>query len=95
MIKTAVIHASTSLAAADNGGGGFPITGENVMQFIVQVLAPLVLAWIGIGILSRARKSNAAETANTGFNSLIGIMFVGGAVVIASKGADVANWLFG
>jgi hypothetical protein len=66
-----------------------------IRTFVIQVVAPLILIFIGIGILARSRKANYGEVMNTAVIAFIGIVFIVGAVALMAAGGRVASALFG
>jgi uncharacterized membrane protein len=66
---------------------------ESIRNFILQVITPIMLAFVGLYLMSRAKKANWSDVVTTSGIALIGVMFIGGATVFATVGDDIANSL--
>jgi len=60
-------------------------------QFILQVIAPIILMLLGVGILVRAKKANYGEVMQIGGIAIIGIVFIVGAGVLFAIGGQIAD----
>jgi hypothetical protein len=79
------------LAAADPGGT--TLNTDGIVGFIVSKIVPILLAVVGVIILSRSGKWSAALT--TGGIALLGIVFIAGAGLLFAFGQSFAELVLG
>jgi lipopolysaccharide export LptBFGC system permease protein LptF len=67
---------------------------EAVRQFLIQVVTPIILIVIGIGMLLRSRRSDYGEVMQTTVISIIALVFIVGGTALMAVGERAANALF-
>lgn len=66
-----------------------------IIGFIVSKIVPILLAVVGVIILSRSGKGRWSEALTTGGIALLGVMFIAGAGLLFAFGQSVAELAFG
>ncbi len=91
-IQTAVFAASqviTGNAGGGNGGGSF--NSDGISDWVRNNVLPLILLFIGIGIMAGARKGDTSKTMTTSLIAIVGIIFCVAAVAIIAFGESMGN----
>jgi hypothetical protein len=81
------------LLAADPGGTTLNTTG--IVEFIVSKIVPILLAVVGVIILSRSGRGQWSAALTTGGIAVLGIVFIAGAGLLFAFGQSVANLILG
>ncbi|NUS73671.1 MAG: hypothetical protein HOQ05_09735 [Corynebacteriales bacterium] len=84
--------AAITLLADDNDT---TLNTTGIIGFIVSKIVPILLAVVGVIILSRSGKGRWSEAITTGGIALLGIMFIAGAGLLFAFGESVAKLAFG
>ena len=91
---TELINTVNDLAAAPSPApteGGTVVDSPGIVGWFASVLVPILLAWLGVIILLRARGGQVSQTVTSSGIALVGIAFVGGAGVLMAFGDDIIN----
>ena len=67
---------------------------DGVVAWGVRNIIPIVMLFIGIGIIASARKGQMSQNAMTITNVLLGCAVIGGAAMFYSFGDDIATFVF-
>ena len=70
------------------------INSEGVVQWVVQNIIPIVLLFIGLGIIAGARKGQMSQNAMTITNVLLGCALIAGAALFYGFADNIANFVF-
>jgi len=70
------------------------INSEGVVEWVVQNIIPIVLLFIGLGIIAGARKGQMSQNAMTITNVLLGCMVIGGAALFYGFADNIASFVF-
>lgn len=68
---------------------------SGVVTFIITKIVPIILAIIGVFILSQSGKGQWSRALNTSGIALLGLVFLGGAGFLFAFGEGVARLVFG
>lgn len=88
-----VIRHSVDILAKDDSNTTLNTPG--IIGFIVSKIVPILLAVVGVIILSRSGKGRWSEALTTGGIAVLGIIFIAGAGVLFAFGESVAKLAFG
>jgi hypothetical protein len=77
-----------AIAAAPN------LNSDGIVEWAVKNLIPIVLLFIGIGIIAGARKGQMSQNAMTVTNVLLGCMIIGGAALFYGFADNIADFVF-
>ena len=80
------------LAAADPGT---TLNTDGIVGFIVSKIVPILLAVVGVIILSRSGKGQWSAALTTGGIAILGIVFIAGAGLLFAFGESVAKLALG
>jgi|GEM_PF-4667855 hypothetical protein len=80
------------LVAEDSGT---TLNSSGIVTFIVTKIVPILLAVVGVIILSRSGRGRWSEALTTGGIALLGVMFIAGAGALFVFGGSVAKLAFG
>ena len=70
------------------------INSEGVVEWVVQNIIPIVLLFIGLGIIAGARKGQMSQNAMTITNVMLGCMVIGGAALFYGFADNIASFVF-
>jgi hypothetical protein len=70
------------------------VNSDGVVQWVVQNIIPIVLLFIGLGIIAGARKGQMSQNALTITNVLLGCMVIAGAALFYGFADNIANFVF-
>ena len=70
------------------------INSEGVVEWVVQNIIPIVLLFIGLGIIAGARKGQMSQNAMTITNVLLGCMVIAGAALFYGFADNIASFVF-
>ncbi len=82
-----------SMLAADDSGT--TLNSSGIVTFIVTKIVPILLAVVGVVILSRSGRGRWSEALTTGGIAVLGVIFIAGAGVMFAFGESVAKLAFG
>lgn len=85
---------SIATQAAVLAAGGSGINTQGINDLIIKVIAPILLALIGCGLLAKAHKGQVSKAANVGTVAIIGVLFLGGAGVLIAFGTQLSHTIF-
>jgi hypothetical protein len=80
------------LAAADPGT---TLNTDGIVGFIVSKIVPILLAVVGVIILSRSGKGQWSQALTTGGIAILGIVFIAGAGLLFAFGSSIARLALG
>ena len=83
-------HAASLLAKDDT-----TLNTSGIVAFIVGKIVPILLALVGVIILSRSGKGRWSEALTTGGIAVLGLIFIAGAGILFAFGESVAKLAFG
>jgi hypothetical protein len=93
---THVIHQSVdvlAVTAAEDPGTTLNTTG--IVTFIVSKIVPILLAVVGVIILSRSGKGQWSQALTTGGIAVLGVIFIAGAGLLFAFGESIAKLALG
>ena len=70
------------------------INSEGVVEWVVQNIIPIVLLFIGLGIIAGARKGQMSQNALTITNVILGCMVIAGAALFYGFADNIASFVF-
>lgn len=70
------------------------LNSEGLVEWGVKNLIPIVLLFIGIGIIASARKGQMSQNAMTVTNVMLGCLVIGGAALIYGFADNLASFVF-
>lgn len=79
--------------AAEDPGTTLNTTG--IVSFIVSKIVPILLAVVGVIILSRSGKGQWSQALTTGGIAVLGVVFIAGAGLLFAFGASIAELALG
>lgn len=79
---------SQGITAAPN------INSDGIVEWGVQNIIPIVLLFIGIGIIASARKGQMSQNAMTVTNVLLGCIVIAGAALFYGFADNIASFVF-
>lgn len=71
------------------------LNSHGIVTWGVKNIIPLVLLFIGIGIIASARKGQMSQNAMTITNVLLGCVVIAGAALIYGFAGNLASFVFG
>jgi len=66
-----------------------------IISWLARMIVPILLALLGLWILSRAKQGETSRVVTTSGIAIVGLMFIGGAPIMAFLGDDIFNLIFG
>ncbi|PZS09500.1 MAG: hypothetical protein DLM55_06310 [Acidimicrobiales bacterium] len=75
--------------------GSTTLNTSGIVTFVVTKIVPILLAVVGVIILSRSGKGRWSEALTTGGIAVLGIIFIAGAGVLFAFGESFAKLAFG
>ena len=63
-------------------------------SFVITKIIPLVLLFIGLGIIAGAKKGNMSQVMNTTAIVIIGCIIIGAGGALVAFGDQIANLIF-
>jgi hypothetical protein len=76
-------------------GSDTTLNTSGIVEFIVGKIVPILLAVVGVIILSRSGKGRWSEALTTGGIAVLGLIFIAGAGILFAFGESVAKLAFG
>lgn len=73
---------------------GFIINTPRILTFFVQFVAPVLIAFVALTIMSRARGGRVSETVTSSGITIVGIAMLGGAGALMAVGDDIVALIF-
>lgn len=67
---------------------------DGLVKWVVKYIVPIVVAAIGVGILTRSSKGETGKNVITVGNMLVGIMVIAGGALLFAFGSNLVNVLF-
>jgi len=67
---------------------------DGIVQWGVKNLIPIILLFVGIGIIASARKGQMSQNAMTVTNILLGCMVIAGAALFYGFADNIASFVF-
>lgn len=80
----------SALISAD----GPAINSDGLVAWGVKNIIPIVMLFIGIGIIASARKGQMSQNAMTITNVLLGCIVIAGAALFYGFAGNIANFVF-
>jgi len=71
------------------------VNSHGIQTWLIQTIAPILLAVFGIWILARSKRGNVSEVVTSSGITMLGIVFLGGAAVLPFLGDNIVNLVFG
>lgn len=91
-----ILAAPTPTPTGDAPADGQAIINTNgIITFMVQWVAPIIVAFLGIVTLGRAQKGQVSQTLTSSLVAFLGIAFIGGAIALPLLGDDLVNLFLG
>ncbi len=91
MVTRVMDHAVEILA----GQAPSTLNTDGIVGFIVSKIVPILLAVVGVIILSRSGKGQWSQALTTGGIALLGIVFIAGAGLLFAFGENIAKLALG
>lgn len=82
------------LAAPEPPPGSTVIDTAGILTWFAQVIAPILLAILGIVFLARSRQGQVSQVVTSSGIAIVGLCFLGGAGALALLGDDFINLIF-
>jgi hypothetical protein len=95
-MNTQLIHQTADIlagTAAPDPGTTLNTTG--IVSFIVSKIVPILLAVVGVIILSRSGKGQWSQALTTGGIAVLGVIFIAGAGLLFAFGESIAKLALG
>jgi hypothetical protein len=93
---THVIQQSAEvLAVATAPDPGTTLNTPGIVGFIISKIVPILLAVVGVIILSRSGKGQWSQALTTGGIAVLGIFFIAGATLLFAFGESLAKLALG
>jgi hypothetical protein len=89
---TQLIHTAAIVAAP---APGTTLNTTGIVTFIVSKIVPILLAVVGVIILSRSGKGQWSQALTTGGIAVLGIFFIAGAGLLFAFGESLAKLALG
>ncbi len=70
------------------------INSDGIVQWGVKNIIPIILLFIGIGIIAGARKGQMSQNAMTITNVMLGCIVIAGAALFFGFADNIANFIF-
>ena len=83
------------LAGATAPDPGTTLNTTGIVTFIVSKIVPILLAVVGVIILSRSGKGQWSQALTTGGIAVLGIFFIAGATLLFTFGESLAKLALG
>jgi hypothetical protein len=91
---TQLIH-TAAILAAPAPGSGTTLNTSGIVTFIVSKIVPILMAVVGVIILSRSGKGQWSQALTTGGIAVLGIFFIAGATLLFAFGESLAKLALG
>jgi hypothetical protein len=97
MYTQLIQHSAATVAglAAPSPGAGTTLDTSAIVTFIVSKIVPILLAVVGVIILSRSGKGQWSQAITTGGIAILGIFFIAGAGLLFAFGDSLARLALG
>ncbi len=92
MLSNMIQHSVHILAKDDTNT---TLNTSGIIGFIVSKIVPILLAVVGVIILSRSGRGRWSEAITTGGIAVLGVIFIAGAGLLFAFGESVAHLAFG
>jgi hypothetical protein len=93
---TQVIQLSVEVLAVPTAPDpGTTLNTTGIVTFIVSKIVPILLAVVGVIILSRSGKGQWSQALTTGGIAVLGIFFIAGATLLFAFGESLAKLALG
>jgi hypothetical protein len=91
------IHQSVGIyvGVAAPAPGGTTLNTTGIVTFIVSKIVPILLAVVGVIILSRSGKGQWSQALTTGGIAVLGVIFIAGAGLLFAFGESIAKLALG
>ena len=70
------------------------INSDGIVEWGVKNIIPIVLLFIGVGIIAGARKGQMSQNAMTITNVMLGFVVIAGAALFYGFADNIANFVF-
>jgi len=70
------------------------IDTTGILAFFASKIAPILLAVLGIIFIGRASKGEVSRVLTSSAIAIVGLAFIGGAVILIGFGTDLVNLVF-
>lgn len=70
------------------------VNSDGIVEWGVRNIIPIILLFVGIGIIASARKGQMSQNALTITNVLLGCVVIAGAGLFYGFGDNIANFVF-
>ena len=70
------------------------INSDGIVEWGVRNIIPIVLLFIGVGIIAGARKGQMSQNAMTITNVMLGFVVIAGAALFYGFADNIANFVF-
>lgn len=100
-VTASIAHSATAVTqtalASDtfSAEGSTTLNTSGIVTFVVTKIVPILLAVVGVIILSRSGKGRWSEALTTGGIAVLGVIFIAGAGVLFAFGESFAKLAFG
>jgi hypothetical protein len=84
-----------AVTAAPAPGSGTTLNTTGIVTFIVSKIVPILLAVVGVIILSRSGKGQWSQALTTGGIAVLGVIFIAGAGLLFAFGESIARLALG
>jgi hypothetical protein len=97
MYTQLIQHSAAIVAgvAAPAPGSGATLNTSGIVTFIVSKIVPILLAVVGVIILSRSGKGQWSQALTTGGIAILGVFFIAGAGLLFAFGDSLARLALG
>jgi hypothetical protein len=95
MLTHVVIQQSVEILAGAAAPGGTTLNTTGIVTFIVSKIVPILLAVVGVIILSRSGKGQWSQALTTGGIAVLGVVFIAGATLLFAFGESIAKLALG
>jgi hypothetical protein len=77
------------------GGDGSIINQSGILEFFASVIAPVLIALVGVVIISRANKGQVSQSVTSSGIALLGVAILAGAGLLVALGDDIVRLIVG
>lgn len=93
LVTTAQAAFLAAPSPAPTGDGSTIINQDGILGFFASVIAPILLAIVGIVIISRANKGQVSQSVTSSGIAILGIVILAGAGLLVATGDDIVNMI--
>lgn len=83
-----------TLVAASVAAAAPQLNSDGIVQWGVKNIIPIILLFVGIGIIASARKGQMSQNALTVTNILLGCIVIAGAALFYGFADNIASFVF-